>query len=214
MITILMPISNGMEFIQESVHSILNQSFSRWELLIGINGHPPNSIAYSIAKQFASDKVKVFDLPQFSNKCDTLNHLVKLASYDWIALLDVDDIWLPDKLRKQVPYMDNYDVIGTKGKYFGRMTQPIKVPTGDITGFDFLSYNPIINSSCLVRKELCFWDKKWFVEDYHLWLTLWKQGRRFYNVETIEVLHRIHPTSAFNTKDTTAIVAALKQSFR
>jgi len=43
MISILMPIYNGIEFINESVPSILQQTYGEWELLIGINGHPENS---------------------------------------------------------------------------------------------------------------------------------------------------------------------------
>jgi len=43
MISILMPIYNGIEFIEESVSSILNQTYDQWELIIGVNGHPENS---------------------------------------------------------------------------------------------------------------------------------------------------------------------------
>ena len=50
MISILIPIYNGVEFIEESVSSVLNQTYDQWELLIGINGHPQNSDVYKIAK--------------------------------------------------------------------------------------------------------------------------------------------------------------------
>ena len=49
MISILMPIYNGIEFIEESVSSILQQTYANWELIIGINGHPENSSIYQIA---------------------------------------------------------------------------------------------------------------------------------------------------------------------
>ena len=52
MITILMPIYNGIEFIDESVSSILKQTYDKWELLIGINGHPENSEVYKIAQKY------------------------------------------------------------------------------------------------------------------------------------------------------------------
>ena len=45
-VTILMPIYNGVEFIEESVSSVINQTAQNWELLIAINGHPPNSDVY------------------------------------------------------------------------------------------------------------------------------------------------------------------------
>ena len=52
MISILIPIYNGIEFIDESVNSVINQFFTDWELLIGINGYPKNSEVYKIAKKY------------------------------------------------------------------------------------------------------------------------------------------------------------------
>ena len=64
MISILMPIYNGTEYLEESVGSILKQSYDHWELLIGINGHEKESSVYQIAKKYeTTDKrIKVFDL--------------------------------------------------------------------------------------------------------------------------------------------------------
>lgn len=219
MISILIPVYNGIEFIQECISSVKNQSFTDWEVIIGINGHPPKSLVYLIAKQFASDKIHVYDLPEYNNKCDTMNRLITLAKYDWIATLDVDDIWLPNKLLHQVHFMDKYDVIGTNMKYFGDWNHTTKIPLGDISKFDFISVNPVVSSSALIKKELCQWFYKPYATysiliDYSLWLKLWKQGRKFYNVPSIEVLHRIHSTSAHNTKNTNKEVLALRNLFR
>ena len=115
MISILMPIYNGIEFIDESVSSILNQDFDKWELIIGVNGHPPNSDVYQMAKKYESDKVRVMDLHYIKGKANALNEMVNFCHYDYVSLLDVDDIWLPKKLSKQMIYMDFFVVIGTRG---------------------------------------------------------------------------------------------------
>ena len=60
MISILMPIYNGIEFINESVPSILEQTYDKWELLIGINGHPENSEIYKIAKRWRNIRSNEF----------------------------------------------------------------------------------------------------------------------------------------------------------
>jgi len=52
MISILLPIYNGIEFIEESISSIIGQEFTEWELIIGINGHEENSEVYKIAKKY------------------------------------------------------------------------------------------------------------------------------------------------------------------
>lgn len=203
MISILMPIYNGIEFINESVTSILEQTYDKWELLIGINGHPENSEIYKIAKAFEekSDKVRVLDLYNIKGKSNTLNELIKHCKYDYIALLDVDDIWHNKKLEIQSYWLNAYDVIGSNCVYFGDKQGIVPpIPQYDFSNFNFANVNPIINSSVVVRKNLCWWDSKFDgLEDYDLWIRIRKQNKRFYNCPQILVKHRIHNTSAFNS---------------
>lgn len=214
MISILMPIYNGIEFIEESVNTIKNQTYTKWELIIGINGHSPNSEVYQIARKYENDKIKVCDLQNIKGKSEALNSLLEYCNYDWIALLDVDDKWLPEKLECQIPYMNNYDVIGTYCRYFGENNICPNIPIGELNKYNFLKVNPIINSSVLLKKELCRWDKSWDgVEDYDLWLRLWKQQKRFYNVNKIQVMHRIHRQSAFNAQGNNLKVNSLIQKY-
>ena len=197
-----MPIYNGIEFIEESVSSILRQNYDQWELLIGINGHPQNSEVYKIAKEYEkkSDKIRVFDFYEIKGKSNTLNEMIKYCTFNYIAILDVDDIWHDEKLSVQSQLLNHYDVIGTKCIWFGDRAGVIPdIPVGDISKFNFSIVNPIINSSTLIRKELCYWNTNWDgVEDYDLWLRLRKQNKKFYNFKEILVKHRIHNSSAFN----------------
>jgi teichuronic acid biosynthesis glycosyltransferase TuaG len=215
MISVLMPIYNGIEFITESVSSIQNQTYKKWELIIGINGHPKDSDVYKLAKNYAEKdtRITVLDLFEINGKSEALNEMIKYSKTGWISLLDVDDIWLPKKLESQIPYMTDYDVIGTPCKYFGDLNSIPYIPLGDITSYNFLKSNPIINSSCLVKKELCNWDKLEVLEDYDMWLKLWRQGHKFYNIESIQVLHRIHNDSAFNAKGNNLKVDKLLEKY-
>ena len=211
-----MPIYNGIEFIGESVPTILYQTYKEWELIIGINGHPKDSDVYKEAKKWEEkdERIKVYDFYEIRGKAEALNEMIKYCKYDWVSLLDVDDKWLPKKLERQERFMYYSDVIGTQCKYFGDLNTSPNIPVGDLSSFNFLSFNPIINSSCLLKKELCNWDGKWNgVEDYDLWLKLWKEGKQFYNVNEIQVLHRIHNDSAFNAKGNNLKVNDLKQKY-
>lgn len=205
MVSILIPIYNGIEFIQESISSVLQQTYDKWELIIGINGHPPNSDVYKIAKQYEgiSNKIRVIDFYMHKSKPSTLNAMIPYCNSNYVAILDVDDVWEPTKLIKQSQYMYTYDVIGTKCIYFGE-TAPIvpNIPVGNISYYNFLNQNPIINSSSLIKKELCNWSE-FFLEDYELWLSLWIQHKTFFNIEESLVGHRIHSKSAFNSKHNT-----------
>ena len=214
MISILMPIYNGIEFIHESVPSILEQTYDKWELLIGINGNPENSEIYKIAKRFEekSDKVRVFDFYNIKGKSNTLNEMIKYCKYDYVALLDVDDIWHPQKLELQSVLLNSYDVIGSNCVWFGDRPGIVpSIPQHDFSNFNFANVNPIINSSVIIRKELCSWIENG-IEDYDLWIRLRLKNKRFYNCPQILVKHRIHNTSAFNSKGNNNKVPSLLQA--
>lgn len=204
MISILLPIYNGFEYMDESINSVIEQTYDKWELLIGINGHPENSEIYKKAKLYEkkTNKIKVYDFFNIKSKVDTLHELLKYTKYNWISLIDVDDIWLKNKLNKQSQYMNCYDIIGTHTHYIGNLEGVPVIPLYDISKINFVNSNPIINSSVLLKKELCFWDKFYEgIEDYELWLRLRKQNKKFYNLPDILVRHRIHQNSQFNTQN-------------
>jgi len=213
MISILMPIYNGIEFIDESVGSILNQTFDEWQLIIGINGLPENSDVLKKSLKYKSKKIKVLDLFTIKGKSNALNEMIKYCTYDYVALLDVDDIWDVNKLEKQIPFVNKYDVVGSRCIYFGDINGIVPYnPVGDISMFDFFRVNPIINSSCIIRKKLCYWNHDWNgVEDYDLWLRLRKQEKSFYNCSEVLVKHRIHKSSAFNANGNNNLVDDLKK---
>jgi glycosyltransferase involved in cell wall biosynthesis len=213
MISILIPIYNGIEFIEESVSSVLNQTYEQWELLIGINGHPENSDIYKIAKEYEKKnvKIRVFDFYTIRGKSNTLNEMIPFCNYDYVAILDVDDVWHPQKLEVQSQLLNKFDVIGSNCVWFGDRPGIVpSIPGGDISNYDFSIVNPIINSSSLIRKELCYWKNMWDgVEDYDLWLRLRKQNKKFYNFKEILVKHRIHNASAFNANGNNNKVGSL-----
>jgi len=219
MISILIPIYNGIEFIDESVSSVLNQTYDKWELIIGINGHHENSDIYKKAKEYENKcelgKIKVFDLYKIKGKSNALNEMVLHSSYEYVAILDVDDIWHERKLELQSKYLNKYDVIGSKCIWFGEKNGIVpRIPEEDISDFDFKLVNPIINSSAIIRKELCYWDSSYDgIEDYDLWLRLRKANSSFYNLRQILVKHRIHHSSAFNSKGNHLMVAELLQKY-
>jgi len=202
MISILMPIYNGIEFINESVSSIIIQTFNEWELIIGINGHPPDSDVFKDAKRYETidKRIKVVDLFPIKGKANSLNKMVELCKYNYIALLDVDDIWHYKKLEIQTKFIINYDVVGSNCVWFGDIDGVVpKIPVYDISNFNFAEVNPIINSSSIIKKQLCHWNENG-VEDYDMWIRLRKLNKRFYNCPEILVKHRIHKQSAFNSK--------------
>lgn len=217
MISILMPIYNGIEYISESVGSILNQSVPHWELLIGVNGHPKNSDVYKKALEYKSEKITIFDFFNLKGKSVTLNELLKYAKYDIICLLDVDDKWDLNKLYNQLCLVHKYDVIGTNCKYFGNSIISPNLHLGLVKEIYFRRTNTIINSSAMIvrRGRYLYWDSKWDgVEDYELWIRLIRKGWSFFNTPDILVWHRIHEDSFFNNNNKNLSDKLVRERFK
>lgn len=210
MISVLIPVYNGIEYLTESLGSVIDQTYTKWEVIIGINGHPPHSDVEIYANKikdelfnytFHKDKIRIIHYIT-KGKSATLNAMIKDCKYNLVALLDVDDKWLPTKLEKQSKYWNDYDVVGTTCKYFGDRDDAPNIPTGDISTFDFLSVNPIINCSAVLKKDLATWNEQnTILEDYELWLQLRLKNKKFYNIEETLCLHRIDKKSAFNNSN-------------
>jgi len=201
-ISILMPVYNGIEFLQESLPSVKRQTHRDWELLIGINGHSDASSLVKTAETLRNGDNRIRILVQSTKgKSDSLNDLMQYVTGEWVALLDVDDMWDITKLEEQIQAIrPDIAVVGTHCRYFGDLSGSPAIPMGYIDPVVLKTVNPIINSSSLIRKEYCRWTNDYDVEDYELWMRICLAGGKLFNVPAVLVSHRIHRASAFNGK--------------
>jgi glycosyltransferase involved in cell wall biosynthesis len=208
MISILLATYNGEKYIKESIDSILNQTYSDWELLIGFNGTVDNS--KEIVKDYNDPRIRVFDYGMDSGKAKTLNKMLKEVNYGWCAIQDDDDVWLPNKLETQIKYCDNFDVIGTFINYVDKDSKylrklELKCSDDEIKHLSGIGKNQVANTSAIFKVndalKLNGWDTELDgIEDFDFWLRLMRSGKKFINIPNYLVNHRIHNNSNFNTK--------------
>jgi len=208
MISILLATYNGENYIKESIDSILNQTYTDWELLIGFNGTIDNSKV--IVEQYNDPRIRVFDYGMDAGKAKTLNKMLKEAKYDWCAIQDDDDAWEPNKLEIQVRYCDNFDIIGTFINYVDKdskhiRTLELRCSDDEIKHFSAMGKNQVANTSAIFKTkdalELNGWNTELDgIEDFDFWLRLMRSGKKFINIPKHLVNHRIHNNSNFNTK--------------
>jgi len=212
MISILTTVYNGYEFLGECAKSVITQKDRygsievEWEWWIGINGHGEGgeALVTATALKKLDRRIHVVNLPDVRGRVAALNALKAMTSGDWIAILDCDDIWEPEKLITQMIAIQMsprpIDVIGTHCSYFGELLGAPALPSGWITSEDISAKNPLINSSVLIRGELAIWEDRFGLEDYDLWIRLSREGKNIFNVPHSLVRHRVHGQSAFNGK--------------
>jgi glycosyltransferase involved in cell wall biosynthesis len=208
MISILLATFNGHKYIEESIDSVLNQTFGDFELLIGLNGE--NELTKNILTKYNDSRIKVFDYGDDRGKAKTLNKLLHVAKYDWLAIQDDDDIWLPKKLEKQIEFTKDFDVIGTLINYVSESGQLMGLPNlavnhNEIVSKSLSGDNNIANTSAIFKKQCALDVNGWAtnldgIEDFDFWLKLIRKDKKIINVNEKLVLHRLHSKSNFNTK--------------
>ena len=211
MISVIIPLYNGVEFLEECVKTVISQTFTDWEVLIGVNGHGEDGGEVGRLARLIADldnRITVYiQPPPLKGKVESSNDLVAKSKSDWICMLDCDDKWEPTKLEKQyqasMSIANEAVVIGTFCRYFGEMSGGPVLPTGYLDPTILEEYNPVINSSAMIKKEYCRWeydDINYTMEDYSLWMDICLKGKKLYNLPDSLTWHRIHKTSAFNSQ--------------
>lgn len=110
-VSVIMPFLDAERFLEEALRSILAQTFSGWELLLVDDGAHDRSTA--IARQFAAarpDRVRCLEHPDHGNRGPSASRNLGIAHArgEYIAFLDADDIWLPEKLERQVALLERH----------------------------------------------------------------------------------------------------------
>ena len=105
-----MPSYNTAEYISESIKSVLNQTYTNWELIIVDDCSTDNT--EKVISSFQDIRIRFFKNESNSGAAISRNRALREARGKWIAFLDSDDLWVPEKLEKQVRFMEEngYDM--------------------------------------------------------------------------------------------------------
>ncbi|MBK8959386.1 MAG: glycosyltransferase family 2 protein [Proteobacteria bacterium] len=116
-VTIIVNCYNGAEFLAEALDSALAQTYTDWELLLYDDCSTDGSAA--VFERYSDARLRYVRAPRLLNLSQARQAALVLAHGEWIAFLDQDDIWLPDKLARQMAIADQ-DLDGKVGLVYGR----------------------------------------------------------------------------------------------
>ncbi len=116
-VSIIMPNYNCDRFIEETINSVLAQTYCNWELLIVDDCSSDRSIEIINSYCAIDERIKLFVNDTNKGAAASRNLALREASGEWIAFLDSDDIWLPQKLEKQISFMNENDFSFSFSKY-------------------------------------------------------------------------------------------------
>lgn len=212
LISVIMAAYNAEKTIEQAMTSVLNQSYANLELFV-VNDCSKDNTVEIIERLAVSDKrVRLINNAKNSGVSYTRKHGLDESRGDWIAILDSDDAWTPDKLEKQIKLQKekNADVLYTGSAFMdadGNTIDWYLHTPAEITYRQLLKQNILSNSSSLVRKEL--YSKFYAVgdgmhEDFAIWLSILKTGRKAYGVDEPLLIYRLTKTSKSGNKVTAA----------
>lgn len=205
--TIITPVYNAEKFLKETLLSIVSQSYDNWEAIL-INDNSSDA-SLNIALDFARKDIrfKVINRTEGGGAAKARNDGIKLAKGRFIAFLDSDDVWLPNKLEQQIAYMKSNSVAFSYTSYRflteeGDVKSEVKAPKS-VTYNELLKGNVIACLTAVYDSEKLgkvFMPDILKRQDFGLWLKITKTGVVGHGIQTPLAHYRLREGSISSNK--------------
>ncbi len=208
LISIIVPIYNTEAYLAETIASVLAQTYSKWELLLIDDGSTDESAR--ICKTYSEQDQRIsYHFKNNGGQASARNLGIKISKGDWIAFLDADDLWLPEKLSHQIEDIREKqpDFLYGLGFYYYPEKDNQLVSYDWIVGersaanfFQILYTSCAVNTNTVMIKKSLLQEVGLFneapvmrgTEDWDLWLRIAKKVQRIYGSPNRDVYYRIH----------------------
>ena len=181
LVTIITPSYNSAKLITLTINSVINQSYSAWELIIVDDCSTDNSCEIIQSFIDSDSRIKLIKQDQNAGAAAARNTGIEHAKGQFIAFLDSDDYWHREKLEKQLKYFEQYDVDVVFSEYYrfnsSGIIGKVSVPQQEINFNDLLKGNCIGNLTGIYnfKKHFETRQRKVGAEDYLFWLEIFSK---------------------------------------
>lgn len=200
-VSVVMPVYNGSKYLKEAIDSILNQTFTDFELIVVNDGSTDDS--EKIILSYNDQRIRYLKNKQNSGICTTLNKGLNNANGKYIARMDCDDISMPERLAKQVGYLECHPDIGALGtdiitfgegradKYFNFVHNHYECRAGLLFFTCFAHPTVMLRASIINEYDLRYDDEYRGLEDYELWYRM-SEYTEMTNLPEALIKYRLH----------------------
>lgn len=215
-VSIIVPVYNAAKFINETIDSVLAQTYGNFELILVDDCSKDNSM--ELMKAYTDERVKIYEQPENMGAWAARNRGLSEAKGRYIAFIDSDDIWKPEKLEREMKFMEeerasfvfmNYEFADESGKGLGKV---VHVPH-TFTYRQALNNTTIFTSTVLIDRKKVPDDlirmPNIKSEDTATWWRILKSGVTAYGLDETLVLYRRSAGSLSSNK-----AEALKRIWR
>ena len=207
LVSIIMPNYNSEKYIKQTICSVLAQTYKNWELLFVDDCSSDSSV--ELVKTFQDKRIRIFYTSKNSGAAVARNIAIKAAQGKWIAFLDSDDLWLPEKLEKQIHYMESnnfsftytdYNVIDENNKIISTFKPKKSICTySDVLKHNCIGCLTVIYDSSKLGKIFMPTNavKR---EDMACWLDILKKVEKAYCLHECLANYKRHSNSVSSNK--------------
>lgn len=212
LVSVIMPAYNASNYIEEAIASVVVQTYVDWELIIVDDGST-DTTAEKVQTWLEKESRIQYYYQDNGKQGKARNLGISKSKGEYLAFLDADDLWMPEKLEIQIEQIkqNNIDLVFSDSYRFVNkevmdVSRRMNVKTTFFNGKKavqlFLEANRIPILTVLVKKEKveavgCFSESTGIqnAEDYHLWLKLLISNAAFYSFDTVLAKYRLHDNS-------------------
>jgi glycosyltransferase involved in cell wall biosynthesis len=196
-----MSVYNGERYLREAIDSILNQTFRDFEFIIVDDGSTDSSP--EIIRAYDDERIRLIRNERNVGLTASLNEGLDQSRGEYVARMDCDDVSLPERLARQVAFMDARPGVGASSTWAldidaeGNVLRRRKTLTGAQLD-NFYWRTPLIHPSAIIRfsqfKDLRYDERIRYAQDYDLWLRI-KERSNLANLAECLLLYRVHDES-------------------
>jgi len=207
-ISVVMPVYNAANYVEFAVESILNQTYKNLEIICIDDCSTDDT--YKVLSSFNDNRLHLYQNTTNKGVIYTRSKAYSLCNGDYIANMDADDISYPDRLEKQVVFLEKYPDVNIVGSWINKVDKNLKhigywktAENNDqiksTMMFKMPLANPTVMFRSLLKEELSHSEEFYSVEDYALYVKLALRGHKFYNIQETLLYYRVLDTSMFHS---------------
>ncbi|HEO98691.1 MAG: glycosyltransferase family 2 protein [Campylobacterales bacterium] len=207
-VTIVTPSYNSEKFIAQTIESVLNQTYREWEMIIVDDKSTDNTVELIEPYAQKDKRIKYIVLEENSGPAVARNRAIEEAQGRYIAFLDADDLWMPQKLEKQITFMQRENIALSYTGYYrfeqstdqikDEITVPLKVDYHELLKQNIIGCLTAVYDTKIVGKVTMPLIRK--RQDFGLWLKILKEVPYAYAINEPLAYYRIHNDSISSNK--------------
>ena len=202
LVSVVTPVWNAAATLAETAASVRAQSLEDWELLLVDDASSDGSAALARALADSDARIRVITLPANGGPALARNAGIREARGRYIAFLDADDLWRPEKLARQIGFMQGaghalvfcaYRRIAADGRPLGVVRPPLRVSRADLLKGNVIGcLTAVYDTAAVGRVEMPPIRRR---QDYGLWLEILRRVPHAHALPDVLADYRVHPGS-------------------